>query len=103
MDLREVFKHSLGPLPWALAGTNGALTKMLKSKLADYLIKDVDPAEDVSPSAAWVVDGMAILQSLKAVPSTFGDLAELVLHVVTNPAALASRIDFVLTHILIFP
>ena len=37
MDLREVFKYSLGPLPWSLASADGSLCKTVKSKLQESL------------------------------------------------------------------
>lgn len=95
MDLREVFKHSLGPLPWSLTSTDGSLGKTDKSKLLELLTNQVEPAEDVPPTAAWVVDGMAILQSLKEIPSTFKDLAIMIFNMIAPPSTMATRIDFV--------
>ena len=95
MDLREVFKHSLGPLPWSLSSTDGTLGKTDKSKLLELLTNQVEPAEDVPPTAAWIVDGMAILQSLKEIPSTFKDLAMTIFDSIAPPSTMATRIDFV--------
>lgn len=95
MDLREVFKHSLGPLPWSLSSTDGTLGKTDKSKLLELLTNQVEPAEDVPSTAAWIVDGMAILHSLKEIPSTFKDLAVTILDVIAPPSTMAARIDFV--------
>lgn len=80
MDLSEVFEYSLGPLPWFLASVDGSLGKTDKSKLLESLTKDVDPAEDVPPTSAIIVDDMAILQSLKPIPETFEELALTVFH-----------------------
>lgn len=95
MDLREVFKHSLGPLPWSLASTDGTLGKTDKSKILELLTNQIEPAEDVPPTAAWIVDGMAILQSLKDIPSTFKDLAMTIFDSIAPPSTMARRIDFV--------
>lgn len=95
IDLQEVFKHSLGPLPWSLASTDGTLGKTDKSKLLEPLTNAVEPAEDVPPTAAWIVDGMAILQSLKEIPSTFQDLAMTVFDSIAPPSTMARGIDFV--------
>lgn len=59
MDLREVFSHSLGPLSWSLASSDGSLCKTVKSKLFESLVGGVEPAEDVPPTAALIVDRMA--------------------------------------------
>ena len=37
MDMQEVLKHPLGPLPWSLASTDGTITKTVKSKLAELV------------------------------------------------------------------
>ena len=95
MDLQEVFKYSLGPLLWSLASADGSLCKTVKSKLLEMLIEGVEPAEDVPPSAALIVDGMAVLQAMKEIPATFEELATSVFHSVVPQTTLARRVDFV--------
>ena len=95
MVLREVFKYSLGPLPWFLASADGSHCKTVKSKLLETLIEGVEPAEDVPPSAALIVDGMAVLQSIKEIPATLEELATSVFHSVVPQTTLARRVDFV--------
>lgn len=56
---------------------------------------DVDPAEDVPPTSAWVADGMAVLQSLKDILSIFPEKVEVMFDAVTTPVSLKRRIDFV--------
>ena len=94
-DLRDVLKYPLGPLPWSLAAVDGSLCKTDKSKLLDSLTQQVEPAEDVPPTAAWIVDGMAVLQSLNDIPTKFEDLASVVFYSVVPQTILARRIDFV--------
>ena len=81
-------------LPSSLASTDGTLGKTDKSKLLEPLTNQVGPAEDVPPTAAWIVDGMAILQSLKEIPSTFEDLAIMIFDSIAPPSTVR-RIDFV--------
>lgn len=95
MNLRDVLQYSLGPLPWSLAASDGSLAKTDKSKLLEPLVDQVEPVEDVPPNAAWVVDGMAVLQSLGDIPATFGDLAVSVFNAVVQRTGMTSRIDFV--------
>lgn len=95
MDLRNVFEYSLGPLPWSPASADGSLCKTDKSKLLESLTKDIEPAEDVPPTAAIIVDGMAVLQSLKQVPETFEELALAVFHHAVPKRSIARRVDFV--------
>ena len=63
MDLGELFEYSPGPLPWSIASADDSLCKTDKSKLLEALIKDIEQVEDLPPSAAIIVDGMAILKS----------------------------------------
>ena len=95
MDLREVFRYSLGPIPWSLASADGSLCKTNKAKLLESLVKRVEPAEDVTPTAALIVDGMAVLQAMKEIPATFEELADAVSHSVVPQTSLARRVDFV--------
>ena len=75
LNMRDVLCCELGPLPWSLASVDGSLAKTAKSKLLDLLEKDIPPAENVPGNAAWMIDAMALLQSLWTIPATFADLA----------------------------
>ena len=94
-DLREVFTYSLGPVPWSLASADGSLCKSVKSKLLESVVDVVEPAEDIPPTAALIVDGMPVLQSLKNVPGTSEELAVTIFHTDVPQRTLARRIDFV--------
>ena len=61
----------------------------------ESLTTDIEPVEDVPPTSAIIVDGMAVLQCLKQVPETFEELAFAVFHHVVPRTSLARRIDFV--------
>jgi len=65
-DVQEVFQYSLGPFPWSLASVDGSLCKTVKSKLLETLIEGVKPTDP--PTAALIVDGMAVLQAMKEIP-----------------------------------
>ena len=96
MDLREVFQYSLGPVPWSLATPDGQMAKTTKSTLLQLLEKDCDPIEVVPNDAVWVVDAMALLQSITNVPRTFGELAEAVFTMATTSFAThGPRVDLV--------
>ena len=45
MDMRDVLKHSYGPLPWSLAAVDGSYAKTTKSKLAELIEKGIDVLE----------------------------------------------------------
>ena len=96
LNMRDVLCCELGPLPWSLASVDGSLAKTAKSKLLDLLEKDIPPAENVPGNAAWMIDAMALLQSLCTIPATFADLAMKAFDVATAAFLSGSvRIDFV--------
>ncbi|XP_065182225.1 uncharacterized protein LOC135812936 [Sycon ciliatum] len=96
-DLKELFQHELGPVPWALANADGSLVKTPKSKLLLALEKKVDPLESVPRGPAVMVDAMALLQSYTSAPPTFGQLSEQVFKQLVSylPATPPARVDFV--------
>ena len=46
IDMQQVLKHPLGPLPWSLASTNGTIAKTMKSKLAELVEKSVESLDE---------------------------------------------------------
>ena len=87
MNMQEVLTYPLGPLPWYLATADGTPTKTAKSALLQILEGKVQPVEDVPASAVWILDGMAILHSMKYVPRTFSSLASDVFQLVKSAAS----------------
>ena len=85
MDLREVLCYQLGPIHWAIAGVNGTLVKTARSSLLEVLEKELPAAENIPHDTAWVINGMAVSQSLTSVPDTFANLAAAIFKVVTAP------------------
>ena len=83
VDLQHVFTYSLRPYPRALATDSGYLVKTVKSKLLHVLEQEamLPLIEQIPTNSATIVDGMALLQMLKAknIPETFGQLADVVL------------------------
>ena len=65
MDLKEVFKYSLGPFPWALAGSVGDLEKTNNTTLLHELEKKLDPVEPLQSDYIIVIDGIAFAKKLK--------------------------------------
>ena len=96
MDMRTVLTYPLGPLPWSLATTDGTLAKTTKSSLLHILEANAPAMDGIPESATWVIDGMALLQTLKDIPKTFSDLAVYVLrNVVASLRPGDQRVDFV--------
>ena len=102
VDLQHVFTYSLRPYPRALATDSGCLVKTVKSKLLHLLEQEamVPLIEQIPANSATIVDGMALLQMLKAknIPETFGQLADAVLKNVIDIAVYnkSPRVDFVM-------
>ena len=92
-NMRDVLSYSLGPLPWSIALADGSLVKNNKAKLLQFLEKDMLPLDTVATGATWIIDGMALLQSMKNVPATLKEIANTVLKalMIRN----ARQIDFV--------
>ena len=87
MNMQEVLTHPLGPLPWSLATADGAPTNTAKSALLHILEGKDQPVEDVTASAVWILDGVAILHSMKDASRTFSSLASYVFQLVKSAAS----------------
>ena len=78
IDLREVLKYELSPVPYALAHTDGTLRKSTKSALLTALENSVQvssrlPCDNENPRTAHILDGMAVVQMVKVAGArTFG-------------------------------
>ena len=69
--MREVLKFELGPLPQSFANVDGTLVKTNKSVLAGLLEKGVEQMQAIPDESMWIFDGMAVIQSITRIPSTF--------------------------------
>ena len=75
LEMENVLKYSLRPYPCSLATTEGGLVKTAKAKLLYAVEQEVERAtvSDLPvDSKACILDAMALLQTLTAVPATFG-------------------------------
>lgn len=96
VDLRELLTFELGPLPWSLASLDGMLAKTNKAALSKLLENEVKCLESLpNPTTAYIIDAMALLQSLVKIPERFASLAEMLMKRVIAVAGRAIRIDFV--------
>ena len=95
MDMQDVLKHSLRPLPWSLAAVDGSYAKTAKSKLVELIEKKIDALEGDPDAAIWILDAVAILQALTNILSTFADQADQVFSVIMHMGSNAVWIDFV--------
>ena len=95
LDMREVLQFELGPLPWSLSNVDGTPVKTNKSVLAGLLEKGVEQMQAIPEESMWIFDGMAVIQSITRIPSTFSDLANVVFKTILSVSKRAPRIDFV--------
>ena len=87
MNMQEVLTYPIGPLPRSPATADGAPTKTAKSALLHILEGKAQPVEDVPASAVWILDGVAILHSMKDVPRAFSCLASYLFQLVKCAAS----------------
>ena len=73
LDMRA---HCLEPIPWALATSDGSLTKINKATLLFSLEKLSVPVEVIPPYSACIIDALSIVQKGKFNQNTFADVAE---------------------------
>ena len=95
LNLRQVFKFPLGPMPWSLAEPLGTLKKTSKAELLHKPEGTVEPIVNVSGKYALIINGMAFVQQAQVSNKTFGQLAMDLLERILKAGMKASRIDVV--------
>ena len=97
MNMQDVLKYPLGPLPWSLATPDGTPAKTTKATLLHILEGKAEAVKEVPASAVWIIDEMALLQSLKRIPRTFSELASFAFKLVesTSPQE-STRTDLIM-------
>ena len=78
VDLREVMKYSLTPVPHSLATADGFPAKTDKSKGFAYLTRNVESldASELTCVDVTIEDGNAIFYYMKQLPDTFYEISE---------------------------
>ena len=99
LDLKEVFKYSLRPIPLSITSFDGGLMKTVKAKLMHAVEEEVSDlyVDRCEGNSAVLIDGMALLQTISSIPLTFGELSTLILTQIVKIAVSlrCSRVDFV--------
>lgn len=97
VDLGQILKHELLPVPISIADTSGSLKSGNKSVLQNEILKNVEVGERIqheSDSSALIIDGQALVQSLRTHGmKTFGDFADEFVSTVFRKGNNFSRID----------
>ena len=76
LDMRSVFSHPLGSLPWSMSNIDGSLKKTNKAILAKHLECMVDPEDAVPSPYAVFIDAMALIQRMHGENHTFEELSD---------------------------
>jgi len=97
IDMKEVFSHPLGCIPWTLANPDRTMKKTNKAALSNHLEKKVSVTEQLPEHCATVIDGMSIIQKIRGENLTFKDLSGVVLERVLSSHR-CERIDVVFIH-----
>ena len=102
IDMREVMTYCLGDIPFPISNGLDSLVKTNKSALLNLLECEVKAVQNhcvkaVPVNSALMIDGMALLQSLKNLPATLEQLAKKILDQVIYSAMShkSTRVDFV--------
>ena len=69
IEVRELLRHRLGPLPWALATPESFPKKTNKENFASNLQKEVQLAEQVPQHSATVINGMSLYRRVTLAPT----------------------------------
>ena len=76
IDLKAVFCHPLGHVPWALVTGNGELMKTDKSKLMHELEKGMTSSDSVPKPFVSIFDGMALVRKFSCAGLTYNEFAD---------------------------
>ena len=100
IELDELISYALSPVPMSLGTTDGTPCKTVKAKLMHKLEKDVEPLAWVPDGSALIIDGMTFILQIHTMPSTFGQLDDMLLQNIMYMAIQCRclRIDLVCDH-----
>ena len=74
IDLRELMKYALTPVPHCLGTPDGFLAKMNKASKLHFLLVEFTDEVLYLENAFYVQDGNAMIHALKDIPHSFGGI-----------------------------
>ena len=95
LNMRAIFVHPLGPIPWALATPEGSPPQNSKAVLAHHSQKGAALAQCIPDKSATVIDGMSLVQKVGQNHGTFGEIVAVIHSMVLKVGSYSSRIDIV--------
>ena len=94
LDLAEVMKYQLTPIPYSLGTVDGFLNKTNKAKGVEHLTKD---KEDTVPpnkkETMVIIDGDATYHTLTELPGTFGEVCQKLFNVLPKGSDITFSTD----------
>jgi len=91
LDMKQVLRHPLGPLLWALANGDGSL----RTDKAMFVAQNVPVVEQFSDKSVCIIDGMSIVQKLEGNNKTFHEIAKTLLKRVLQEGDKSDQVDVV--------
>ncbi|KAJ8348897.1 hypothetical protein SKAU_G00274860 [Synaphobranchus kaupii] len=73
IDLEEVMRYPLSPVPHSLGTSDGFFCKTNKAPMVHYLLSDTH-VPDYPLGAMFIQDGNALFHTLKNLPDTYGEI-----------------------------
>ena len=99
VDMANILKHDVLPVPVSLAEINGIIRTGNKSILAEILTTNIASPEkiDAHQSASLIIDGQALVVAIgkPAEATTFGDLPDCFIGCIRQMGSRCDRIDVV--------
>ena len=103
INLQGVFSYRLGPLPWSFADGFGMMSKTNKTAVVKVSEKGAKFMKSPPMQSVTIIDGMALVQKLKVVQMSFGQVADMVFKNILSSGSRSKRIDVVFdVYLLIF-
>ena len=72
IDLAELMKYSLTPVPHSLGTPDGFLNKTNKAAMMHFMLEDVSKEVTYPTESIFIQDGNALFHAFNNLPPTFG-------------------------------
>ncbi|KAJ8891936.1 hypothetical protein PR048_004495 [Dryococelus australis] len=96
LDMKEVLKHPLGPLPCALANCDGSLKMPNKCALELHIEQQTLPQVDgVNKYPSTIIDGVAMIYKTNGENQTFSEISEILLKTTLQHGKKSDHVDVV--------
>ena len=95
LDLKEIFKYSLGSIPYVLANHMKGMVKTKKSDLLKEIENGTVLVGQLPKSSCSIIDGMALVRKVKCSDLTFFHIAEKIFKAAMPCSYNSARVDIV--------